>query len=231
MHDLLTSEEWSALVLSLRVACAAWLGCLAFGTATGWLLARRSFPGKGLVDAAVHLPLVLPPVAVGYLLLLLLGRNSVLGSWLTGIGVELAFTWRAAAVASAVMAFPLMVRSVRLAIELVDPGLEAAARTLGASPARVLLTVTLPLAAPGLVTGSILAFARSLGEFGATMTVAGNIAGQTRTLPLAMFTYTQLPGGDEKAMRLMIISLAISLLSLLASEWILRRAAAHRGSR
>jgi molybdate transport system permease protein len=168
-------------------------------------------------------------VAVGYLLLLLIGKSGVLGGVLANRDIDIAFTWKAAALASAVMAFPLMVRSIRLGIELVDPGMEAAARTLGASPWRVLLTVTLPLAAPGLVTGSILAFARSLGEFGATITVAGNILGQTRTLPVAIYTYTQVPGGDARVLRLMIISLAISFLSLMASEWVLRRASLRRG--
>src|SRR5690606_37621259 len=155
---------------------------------------RKRFPGYAALDAAVHLPLVLPPVAVGYLLLLLLGRAGPLGGALEAIGLPIAFTWRAAVVAAAVMALPLMVRSVRLAVELVDPALEEAAATLGASPLRVVATVTLPLAAPGILAGGVLAFARSLGEFGATIILAGNIAGETRTLPLALFSEMQVPG-------------------------------------
>jgi molybdate transport system permease protein len=220
---VLTPEEWSALTLSLRVASVGCLLCLLPGVAVGWLLARRSFPGKVLLDALVHLPLVLPPVAVGYLLLLLLGHHGVFGTLLTRLDVQIAFTWRAAAIASAVMGFPLLVRAVRLAVEMIDPGLEAAARTLGVSPAGVLTRVTLPLAAPGLLSGAILCFVRSLGEFGATITVAGNIPDQTRTLPVAIYTYTQTPGGDAPATRLMVLSIAVSLLALLASEWMARR--------
>jgi molybdate transport system permease protein len=228
---MLTSEEWSALVLSLRVAAAACLLCVVPGVLIAWVLARKSFPGKTLVDALVHLPLVLPPVAVGYLLLLLVGKNGLLGRTLERLDTPIAFTWRGAAIAAAVMAFPLLVRAVRLAFEMIDPGLEAAARTLGVSPLRVFLRVTLPLALPGLLTGMILCFVRSLGEFGATITVAGNILGQTRTLPVAIYTYTQVPGGDPQALRLMILSIVISLLALVASEWIARRTRTGRTPR
>jgi molybdate transport system permease protein len=194
------------------------------GVAVAWLLARREFRGKVLLDALVHLPLVLPPVVVGYLLLLALGRRGWLGRWLhDALGVDVAFTWKAAALAAAVMGFPLLVRSVRLAIELVDVRLEQAARTLGAGPLRLFWTVTLPLAYPGLVTGAVLAFARSLGEFGATITFAGNIEGVSRTLPVAIYTSMQTPGGDASALRLVLISLAVSLAALLCSELMARR--------
>lgn len=226
----LTPAEWSALGLSLRVALWSTALCLLPGIGFGWLLARRRFPGKALLDALLHLPLVLPPVVVGYLLLLALGRSGPVGRWLYDtLGVQLAFTWQGAVLAAAVMGFPLMVRSVRLAIELVDPRLEQAAGTLGANPYRVLATITLPLAVPGIVTGTLLCFARSLGEFGATITFVGNIAGQTRTLPLATFTFLQVPGGDAGAFRLMIISVLLSLSALLASDVLARRALARLG--
>jgi molybdate transport system permease protein len=221
----LTPAEWSALALSVRVA--AW--CVAVtvlpGVAAGWLLARRDFPGKSIVDAVFHLPLVLPPVVVGYLLLVTLGRYGPIGGFLhDALGIDLAFNVAAAVIASAIMGFPLMVRAVRLAIELVDRRLEDAARTLGAGPVRVLLTVTLPLALPGILSGMVLSFARSLGEFGATITFAGNIAGRTRTLPAAVFTYTQIPGGDAPAMRLVLISALLSLVTLVVAEALARRA-------
>ncbi|MFQ5491517.1 MAG: molybdate ABC transporter permease subunit [Phycisphaerae bacterium] len=226
----LTSAEGSALWLSLRVALWSTAACLLPGIAFGWLLARRQFPGKALLDALLHLPLVLPPVVVGYLLLLALGRTGPVGRWLYDtLGVQLAFTWQGAVVAAAVMGFPLMVRSVRLAVELVDPRLEQAAGTLGASPYRVFATITLPLAVPGIVTGLLLCFARSLGEFGATITFVGNIAGQTRTLPLAMFSFLQVPGGDAAAFRLMLISVLLSISALLASDFLARRAMARLG--
>lgn len=220
-----TPEELSALWLSLKVSvwCVALIAVP--GLVTGWLLARVRFPGKALVDGLVHLPLVLPPVVPGYLLLLLLGRNGPLGRWLDETwGVTFAFTWQGAVIASALMAFPLMVRAVRLAMALVDPRLEDAARTLGAGPLRVWLTVTVPLALPGVLAGLVLAFARSLGEFGATVTFAGNVAGETRTLPLAIYTYTQMPGGDGPALRLVVISILLALAALWASEWGARRA-------
>ncbi len=224
----MTPEEWSALLLSLRVALWSMAIMLVPGIACAALLARKKFPGKVILDAAIHLPLVLPPVVVGYVLLLSLGRHGWLGGWLyNSLHIEIAFTWKAAAIASAVMGFPLLVRAVRLAMELVDPRLEQAARTLGARPWRVFATITLPLALPGVLTGMVLAFARSLGEFGATITFAGNIEGVSRTLPSAIYTYTQVPGGDGPAMRLMLISIALSFAALIASElcsrWLTRR--------
>ncbi|MCI0362238.1 MAG: molybdate ABC transporter permease subunit [Phycisphaerales bacterium] len=221
---MLSPEEWSALLLSLRVSLWSVAIMLIPGIGCAWLLARKKFYSKALVDAIIHLPLVLPPVVVGYLLLLALGRRGWIGHWLyDNWGVEIAFTWRAAAIASAVMGFPLLVRAVRLAIELVDIRIEQAARTLGASPWRVFLTVTLPLSLPGILAGVILAIARSLGEFGATITFAGNIEGVTRTLPVAIFTYTQTPGGDPFAMRLVLISVVVSLAALIVSELLARR--------
>lgn len=216
----ISPAEASALALSLKVAFGCALVTAIPGVFVGWLLARRRFPGKTVVDALVHLPLVLPPVVTGYLLLLLFGRRGWLGETL---GLEVAFTWKAAVLASAVVGFPLMVRAVRLSVELVDARCEEAAATLGASPWRVWLTVTLPLALPGVLTGLVLSFARSLGEFGATIVFAGNIAGETRTLPLALYTYAQVPGGDAPALRLMGIALALSFAALLASEWLARR--------
>lgn len=227
---MLTAEEWQVLALSARVAVVCALVLAVPGIALGWLLARVNFRGKVLVDALLHAPLVLPPVVTGYLLLVLLGRRGLLGAWLHDhLGITFAFTWKAAVVASALMALPLMVRSVRLAVELVDCRLEDAARTLGAGRWRTFATVTLPLALPGVVTGLILAFARSLGEFGATMIFAGNIAGETRTLPLAIYTFLQVPGGEAAALRLVVISLVLALGALAVSEWLARRARAFRG--
>lgn len=225
---LLTDEEWSIVALSAQVALSSLASMVVPGIALGWLLARKRFPGKIVVDMAVHLPLVLPPVVTGYLLLVLLGHGSAFGRWLESHGLGVAFTWRGAALAAAVMSFPLMVRSVRTAIELVDPRLEDAVRTLGASPLRVILTVTLPLAAPGVIAGMVLSFARGLGEFGATMTLAGNIPGQSRTLPVAIFSYSQTPHGDDEVLRLLLISLTVSVLALLASELLTRRMQSRR---
>jgi molybdate transport system permease protein len=216
---MLTPAETEALLLSLRVAVWCVVATLPLGIGVAWLLARREFVGKNLVNGVLHLPLVLPPVAVGYLLLLTLGRTGPVGGWLyETFGVSIAFTWRGAVVASAVMAFPLMVRAIRLSLEAVDRRLESAARTLGSGPARIFLTITLPLIAPGILTGSILAFARSLGEFGATITFVSNIEGETRTLPLALYTMAQTPGGESGALRLVAISAALAMMALLASE-------------
>jgi molybdate transport system permease protein len=227
---MLSTDESSALLLSLRVSICSVAMMLPPGIACAWLLARKRFFGKSVLDALVHLPLVLPPIVVGYLLLLTLGRRGWVGQWLFETwGVEVAFTWKAAAIASAVMGFPLLVRASRLAIELVDVRIEQAARTLGSSPWRVLWTITLPLSLPGILAGVVLAFARSLGEFGATITFAGNISGATRTLPTAVFTYTQVPGGDAPAMRLVLISVALSLAALFASECLSRRIARRIG--
>lgn len=224
-----TREEIEVLLLSLKVAAWGVAASLPLALATAFVLARKRFPGKTLFDAAVHLPLVLPPVVVGFALLVLFGRHGPLGSLLAPLGIVFAFRWTGAALAAAVMGFPLMVRAIRLAIDAVDGRLELAARTLGASRTRVFFTVTLPLAWPGLVTGALLGFARSLGEFGATITFVSNIPGETRTLPLAIYTFTQTPGGDSHALRLSILSVVVSLAALATSEWLARRSpAAHR---
>lgn len=222
---MLSAEEWEVIGLSAKVACASVAGSLPFGLLAGWLLARKNFPGKTLVDAVIHLPLVLPPVVIGYFLLLLLGRRGWLGAFLYDhLGIEFAFRWTGAAVACAVMGFPLLVRAIRLSLEAVDEGLEAAARTLGAGPLWVFCSITLPLALPGVITGMLLSFARSLGEFGATITFVSNIPGETRTLPLAIYSYTQTPNGDAQALRLSSIAVVISLGALLFSEVMARRA-------
>jgi molybdate transport system permease protein len=220
----LTPLEIEALGLSLKVALWSVVASLPFGLAVAWLLGRRAFFGKALLDVIVHLPLVLPPVVVGYLLLLLLGRHGPLGSWLDAtFGIALPFTWEGAALAAAVMAFPLMVRAMRLSIETVDRKLETAARTLGATRVDVFLTVTLPLMLPGILAGALLAFARSLGEFGATITFVSSIPGETRTLPLALYSLIQTPGGEAGALRLAVLSVLLSLAALAASEFIARR--------
>jgi molybdate transport system permease protein len=224
----LTPLELEAIRLSLIVSFWAVAGGLPFGIAVAWLLSRLSFPGKSFLDGLIHLPLVLPPVVIGYLLLILLGRRGVLGAWLYEyLGITIAFTWKGAAIASAVMAFPLMVRSIRVSLESVDRGLEHAAHTLGAGPLRVFFTITLPLITPGIITGLILAFARSLGEFGATITFVSNIKGETQTLPLALYTMTQVPGGDIPALRLCIIAVIISMAALMISEFLTRRFKGH----
>lgn len=220
----LSPEEWQALALSARVALFSTLLCLPTGIALAWWLARRDFPGKLLVDALVQLPMVLPPVVPGYLLLLLLGTQEPVGHWLEAeFGIVLAFTWKGAVLASAVMAFPLMVQPVKLAFRMIDQRLEQAASTLGARPWRVFATVTLPLAAPGIIAGTLLTFSRSLGEFGATMAFVGNIPGETRTLPLAIYSYTHVPGGEAAAMRLTLLSIALAFVALIASHLITRR--------
>ena len=199
----LSADEWAVIGLSLKVAFWSVLCSLPLALATAWLLARTRFYGKSLFDALVHLPLVLPPVVIGYFLLLLLGRRGPLGALLDEyFGIVFAFRWSGAAVAAAIMGFPLMVRAIRLSIEAIDDGLEDAARTLGATRLRVFFTITLPLALPGVFTGTLLSFARSLGEFGATITFVSNIPGETQTLPLAIYTLTQVPGGDAAALRL-----------------------------
>ncbi len=226
MSDL----EIEALKLSLEVAFAAVGFSLPLAIFVAWILARKTFPGKSLLDGFVHLPLILPPVVVGYVLLVGLGRNGIVGSFLFDtFGITLAFTWKGAAVAAAVMAFPLMVRAIRLSLETVDQGLEQAARTLGAHPLRVFATVTLPLASPGILTGAILGFARSLGEFGATITFVSNIPGETRTLPIALYTLTQIPGGEAGAFRLVVISVIVAFVALLVSEMMARRLKSRLG--
>jgi len=220
----LTPLETEALRLSLLVSVTAVVGSLPFGIGVAWLLARVNFPGKSLLDGIVHLPLVLPPVAVGYLLLVTMGRHGLIGAWLHDVlGVTFAFNWKGAALASAVISFPLLVRAVRLSIEQVDRGVEAAAATLGAGPWAVFFTVTLPLALPGIAAGIILAFARSLSEFGATITFVASIPGETRTLPVALFAVTQNAGGDSEALRLCILSVALALLTLLVAERLAKR--------
>ncbi|CCG40953.1 molybdate ABC transporter permease subunit [Magnetospirillum molischianum] len=224
MWFTLTPLEREALSLSLLVSGWAVVGSLPFGIFSAWVLARRDFPGKSLFDGLIHLPLVLPPVVVGYALLVLLGRKGVVGAWLYDwFGITLAFTWKGAAIASAVVAFPLMVRAIRLALEGVDRGLEQAARTLGCGPIRTFFSVTMPLAMPGVLAGVILAFARSLSEFGATITFVSNIPGETRTLPIALYALTQVPGSDEPALRLCIISVVVAFAALLASEILAHR--------
>ena len=221
---MLSPLETEALLLSLRVSLWSVAASLPFGLLVAWLLARREFPGKNLVNGLVHLPLVLPPVVVGYFLLVLLGRQGPLGRLLhEELGITIAFTWQGAALAAAVMAFPLMVRAMRLSLEAVDRRLEAAARTLGASSWDVTLSVTLPLMAPGILAGAILAFARSLGEFGATITFVSNIPGETRTLPLALFSEVQRPGGEAAALRLAALSVLLAFAALAASEVLARR--------
>jgi molybdate transport system permease protein len=221
----LSAEEWQAVALSARVATCAMLVCLPFGIGVAYLLARTRFPGKFLLDALVQMPMVVPPVVPGYLLLLLFGTHGPVGGWLKShLGIVIAFTWQGAALASATMAFPLMVQPVRLALRMIDGRLEQAASTLGSPPWRVFLTVTLPLALPAVIAGAVLCFTRSLGEFGATMAFVGNIPGVTRTLPLALYTYTHIPGGDAAALRLTTLSIALALIALICSHLITRRA-------
>ncbi|ALN73795.1 molybdate ABC transporter permease subunit [Aureimonas sp. AU20] len=217
-------EEWTAVRLSLLVASVATLASLPFGLLVAWLLARVRFPGKTVLNGIVHLPLVLPPVVTGYLLLILFGRRGPLGAFFESwFGLVFSFRWTGAALASAIMGFPLMVRAMRLSLEAVDRKLEDAGATLGASPAFVFLTVTLPLVAPGILAGMILAFAKAMGEFGATITFVSNIPGQTQTLPAAIYTLTQVPGGDGAALRLTALSVALSMGALIASEWLAAR--------
>jgi molybdate transport system permease protein len=227
----LSPEEMAALWLSAKVAFFCTFLILIPGVLLGWVLARKRFFGMALLDSVVHLPLVLPPVVPGFLLLLLFGNQGVLGKWLQDVlGISIAFTWMGAVVASAIMALPLMVRSARLAVSQVDRGLELAAQSLGAHPLRVFFSITLPLALPGVLTGMVLAFSRSLGEFGATITFVGNIEGETRTLPLAIYTYTQIPGGDIPALRLVMLSLVLAFAALYFSNLMEQRALRRVGS-
>ncbi|WP_339333339.1 molybdate ABC transporter permease subunit [uncultured Maricaulis sp.] len=221
--DALSPQEWQAVALSLKVAAWATVLSLPVGIWVAHLLARGRFPGRSVLNAVVHLPLILPPVVTGYLLLLAFGREGPVGGLLEDMGLVLAFRWTGAVLAAAVMAFPLMVRAIRLSIEAVDPGLEQAGATLGASPIWVFLTVTLPLALPGIIAGIILAFAKAMGEFGATITFVANIPGQTQTLPTAIHAFLQLPGGEASAMRLVVISVVISVSALVISELLARR--------
>ena len=230
MTAWLSAEETQALWLSARVALCATVVCLPPAIALAWWLERRRFPGRFLVDALVQLPMVLPPVVPGYLLLLLLGTQGPLGRWLEStFGIVVAFNWKGAVLASAVMAFPLMVQPIRLAFRLIDARLEYAAATLGARPWRVFATISLPLAAPGLIAGCVLCFSRSLGEFGATMAFVGNIPGETRTLPLAIYSLTHVPNGEAGALRLALLSIALAIAALLVSHWISARAERRLG--
>lgn len=219
----LSPEEWTAIRLSLWVSSIAMLASLPFGILVAVALARGRFWGKSLLNGIVHLPLILPPVVTGFLLLVLFGRRGAIGQFLDSwFGIVFSFRWTGAALACAVMAFPLMVRSIRLSIEAVDRKLEEAAGTLGASPFWVFLTVTLPLTLPGIIAGMILSFAKAMGEFGATITFVSNIPGETQTLSAAIYTFTQVPGGDAGALRLTIVSVVISMLALLVSEFLAR---------
>jgi molybdate transport system permease protein len=223
---VLRPEEWEVVRLSLRVGVISTLACLPVAFGLAWLLARRAFPGKALLDAVVHLPLVLPPVVTGWALLLLFGRTGPVGGALEACcGVVFAFRWTGAALAAGVMALPLMVRAMRLSIEAVDGRLENAARTLGATPWRVFATITLPLSMPGVLAAGVLGFARSLGEFGATISFVSSIPGETRTLPLAIYGAMQVPGGETQVLRLAAVSVALALGTLVLSEWLLRRQA------
>ena len=229
MTGWLTPEEWSVVALSLQVSVVAVVLTMPIAYGLAWLLSRRRFPGRILLDAVVHLPLVVPPVVTGWLLLILFGRTGPVGSWLEAqFGIVLVFRWTGAALAAAVMALPLMVRAMRLSIEAVDRRLVDAARTLGARPWRAFLTVTLPLSAPGIAAGAMLGFARSLGEFGATITFASNIMGETRTLPLAIYSGLQLPAAEAQVARLSLISVVLSVAALVVSEWLVRRSAGSR---
>ena len=224
--DWLTPQEWAAVALSLKVALWATVGSLPLAILVALALARGTFPGKQLLNGLVHLPLILPPVVTGYLLLITFGKRAPVGAFLYDtFGLVLAFRWTGAALAAAIMAFPLMVRAIRLAIEAVDPKLEQAAATLGASRLMVFVTVTLPLVLPGIIAGAILAFAKAMGEFGATITFVSNIPGQTQTLPSAIYAFLQVPGGEASALKLVGVSVALAMGALLASEALARRAA------
>lgn len=225
MSGWLGPDEWQAVALSLKVAFWAMALSLPLGIFTAYALARWHFPGKALVNGLVHLPLILPPVVTGYILLVVFGINGPLGALLSQLGITLAFRWTGAVLAAAIMAFPLMVRAIRLSIEAVDPKLEQAAATLGASRLWVFATITLPLIVPGIIAGAVLAFAKAMGEFGATITFVSNIPGQTQTVPSAIYAFLQAPGGEPAALRLVMVSVVVAMGALLASEWLARRAA------
>ena len=232
MLDALSPQEWMAVRLSLRVSVWATLVSLPFGVALAFVLARGRFWGHAVLNGIVHLPLILPPVVTGYILLLLFGRRGPIGAFLEEyFGIVFAFRWTGAALACGVMGFPLLVRAVRLSIEAVDRRLEDAAGTLGANPAWIFLTVTLPLILPGVIAGMILSFAKAMGEFGATITFVSNIPGETQTISAAIYSLTQVPGGDSAALQLVIVAITISLGAHLVSEWFGRRAVARRQGR
>ncbi len=223
MTDWLGPNEWAAVVLSIKVAFWATLLSLPVAMGIAYLLAKKEFVGKQLLNGIVHLPLILPPVVTGYLLLMTFGKRTPIGSFLAEWGIEFAFRWSGAALAAAIMAFPLLVRAIRLSIEAIDPKLEEAAATLGASRRWVFITITLPLMLPGIIAGAVLGFAKAMGEFGATITFVSNIPGQTQTLPSAIYAFLQVPGGESSATKLVIISIIIAMSALLASEWLSRR--------
>lgn len=224
----MTDDEIGILLLSLKVAGVAMAVSLPFAIVVALALTRLRFPGKNIVRGIVQLPLILPPVVTGFFLLILLGRNGVIGAWLySAFDISFAFRWTGAAIAAGVMGFPLMERAIRLSAEMVDTRLEQAAATLGAGRWRIFTTITLPLMLPGIVTGVLLSFGRALGEFGATITFVSNIPGETRTLPLAIYTFTQIPGADAAALRLVVISVALSLATLVGGEWLNQRATAR----
>ncbi|MCY3983697.1 MAG: molybdate ABC transporter permease subunit [Roseovarius sp.] len=227
----LQPEEWAALMLSIKVSTWAMTASLPLAILVAWILARGNFVGKWMLSAFVHMPLVLPPVVTGYLLLLVFGRTGIVGGWLEQIGIVLAFRWTGAALAAAIMGFPLMVRAIQLAIEAVDPKLEEAAETLGADPAWRFMLITLPLIAPGILAGAVLGFAKAIGEFGATITFVANIPGETQTLPSAIYAFLQIPGGESGALRLVLLSIFVALGAVLISEWLSRLVAARIGRR
>ncbi|EKO3798920.1 molybdate ABC transporter permease subunit [Vibrio sp. MMH1-50] len=228
----MTELEYQALILSLKVGAYAVLWLIPLGIALAWLLSRKEFIGKSILDSLIHLPLVLPPVVIGYLLLISLGRQGFWGNWLyEHFGLVFSFNWKGAVIACVVVALPLMVRSVRLSLDNVDPKLEHAASTLGASPLKVFFTITLPLTIPGIITGTMLSFARSLGEFGATISFVSNIPGETQTIPLAMYNFIETPGAEIEAARLCVISIALALSTLMISEWLNRKAASRLGAK
>lgn len=230
MTDLFGPQEWTAILLSLRVALVATLAALPVAIWVAYVLARKSFPGRQLLNGLVHLPLVLPPVVTGYLLLVMFGQQGPIGGFLEQtFGISFAFRWTGAALAAAIMAFPLMVRAIRLGIEAVDTGLEDAALTLGASRSRVWFTVTLPLVLPGILAGGVLGFAKALGEFGATITFVAAIPGQTQTIPTAIYGLLQVPGSEPAVLNLVIVSVALAMGALLVSEWLARRMARRLG--
>jgi molybdate transport system permease protein len=219
-----TPAEWSAILLSLKVAGLSTVIAIPFALPIGWFLARNIFYGKSVIEGFLHLPLVMPPVTTGYLLLIILGTKGILGGWLYDhFGIQLAFNQTAAVIAAIVVSFPLMTRSIRTAIEMVDPDLEAASRTLGVSPLITFFRITVPLALPGIISGVVLGFARALGEFGATITFAGNIEGKTRTIPIAVYSYMQTPGREASTLRLVIISAIIALAAMIVAEYLNRR--------
>ncbi len=226
----LSANELSAIYLSVKIAAGAMLASLPFGIFIAWLLSRKQFMGKTLLDALIHLPLILPPVVIGYLLLVVMGRQGTIGLWLyENFGISFSFNWKGAALASAIVAFPLMVRSIRISLEAIDHKIEQAARTLGASPLRVFFTITLPLTLPGIFSGMILSFARSLGEFGATITFVSNIPGETQTIPLSMFAFIETPGAEANVARLCMISICISLLALWLSGFFTKQMQKYLG--